>query len=140
MKNTTVLCIWILIIPFIAISQNEKQKSNQNDPIVYITRTGTKYHTSDCRYLKGNGIPKKLSEVKGSYSPCSICRPPESKVENTNISTKKTEQNTNKEPDKSSIKETPSGKTQNGTATYTGPRGGVYHYSKSGKKVYQRRK
>ncbi len=33
-----------------------------------------------------------------------------------------------------------SGKTNSGQTIYTGPRGGQYHYSKSGKKVYERKK
>ncbi len=33
----------------------------------------------------------------------------------------------------------PNGTTATGIPTYVGPRGGVYHYSASGKKVYQRR-
>jgi hypothetical protein len=36
--------------------------------------------------------------------------------------------------------ETPYGTTATGIPTYMGPRGGIYHYSASGKKVYQRRK
>jgi len=35
--------------------------------------------------------------------------------------------------------DTPSGTTATGIPTYVGPRGGVYHYSASGNKVYQRR-
>jgi len=35
--------------------------------------------------------------------------------------------------------DTPSGTTATGIPTYVGPRWGVYHYSASGKKVYQRR-
>jgi len=35
---------------------------------------------------------------------------------------------------------TPYGTTATGVPTYVGPRGGVYHYSKSGKKVYERRR
>ena len=33
-----------------------------------------------------------------------------------------------------------SGSTATGIPTYVGPRGGVYHYSKNGNKVYQKRK
>jgi|SRR5271157_2597409 len=36
--------------------------------------------------------------------------------------------------------DTPYGTTATGIPTYVGPRGGVYHYSKSGKKVYERRR
>lgn len=41
---------------------------------VYITRTGSKYHRSGCRYLKSK-IPISLEKAKQSYEPCSVCRP-----------------------------------------------------------------
>ena len=36
--------------------------------------------------------------------------------------------------------EKPTGSTKSGQTIYTGPRGGQYHYSKSGKKVYEKKK
>jgi hypothetical protein len=36
--------------------------------------------------------------------------------------------------------ETPAGTTPSGKTIYVGPRGGRYHYSASGKKVYERRR
>jgi hypothetical protein len=36
--------------------------------------------------------------------------------------------------------ETQAGTTPSGKTIYTGPRGGRYHYSSSGKKVYERRR
>jgi hypothetical protein len=36
--------------------------------------------------------------------------------------------------------EQPTGSTKSGQTIYTGPRGGQYHYSKSGKKVYEKKK
>lgn len=42
---------------------------------VYITRTGSKYHRSSCRYLKYSKIPVSLEKAKQSYGPCSVCRP-----------------------------------------------------------------
>lgn len=39
-----------------------------------------------------------------------------------------------------SKEEKQTGSTKSGQPTYTGPRGGKYHYSKSGKKVYERKK
>jgi hypothetical protein len=42
---------------------------------VYITRTGSKYHRSGCRYLKSS-IPMSLDDAKRRYTPCSVCRPP----------------------------------------------------------------
>ncbi len=44
------------------------------DPIVYVTKSGTKYHTASCRYAK-TGTSMKLSEAQGRYGPCSVCEP-----------------------------------------------------------------
>lgn len=52
------------------------QTQESNDPIVYITNTGSKYHSAGCRTLKKSQIEKKLSEVIGAYEPCGICNPP----------------------------------------------------------------
>lgn len=52
------------------------QEPSNDDPIVYITNTGSKYHSSGCRTLKKSKIERHLSEVKGSYDPCGICNPP----------------------------------------------------------------
>lgn len=44
---------------------------------VYITRTGSKYHRSGCRYLRQSKIAKTLKWVKAHhYGACKICRPP----------------------------------------------------------------
>jgi SLA1 homology domain 1, SHD1 len=42
--------------------------------------------------------------------------------------------------DRNPYGETPTGSTATGIPTYTGPRGGTYHYSKSGNKVYSKKK
>lgn len=42
--------------------------------IVYVTRTGTKYHHYGCRYLSESCIEKPLADaVAQGYSPCSKC-------------------------------------------------------------------
>lgn len=51
-------------------------QQNAEDPIVYITNTGAKYHNAGCRTLKSK-IEKHLSEVQGVYEPCGICHPPQ---------------------------------------------------------------
>lgn len=50
-------------------------QETQADYYVYITPTGSKYHTADCSYLRGNGIKVKLSEIEDKYTPCSVCNP-----------------------------------------------------------------
>ncbi len=44
--------------------------------VVYITKSGTKYHRGTCHYLKKSKIKTTKSEAKSSgYSPCSVCKP-----------------------------------------------------------------
>ena len=51
--------------------------SSSNDPVVYITATGDKYHRGSCRYLAHSRIPVRLSEARDrGYTPCSVCDPP----------------------------------------------------------------
>lgn len=59
---------------------------------VYITKTGTKYHVSSCRYLRESKISVSLSEARDrGYGPCSVCKPPlQSNVKNP---TQKTDPN-----------------------------------------------
>lgn len=45
--------------------------------IVYITRTGSKYHRAGCRYLNRSCIPVSLSDAMKYYTPCSVCNPPQ---------------------------------------------------------------
>jgi micrococcal nuclease len=45
--------------------------------IVYVTRTGAKYHRGHCRYLRRSKIPMKLRDaVAAGYTPCKVCVPP----------------------------------------------------------------
>lgn len=44
--------------------------------IVYVTKSGTKYHVAGCRYLSSSSIAKSLDEVRGKYEPCTVCNPP----------------------------------------------------------------
>ena len=50
-------------------------QSTEEDSTVYVTRTGKKFHRSNCRYLKYSKIPLPLSEARLRYSPCSVCGP-----------------------------------------------------------------
>ena len=48
------------------------------EPVVYITRTGVKYHTNDCNFLKQYAKEKfaiLLDTAKTDYDPCGICNP-----------------------------------------------------------------
>jgi hypothetical protein len=131
MRKILFTLIVAIVFPNFLIAQEEAEKTAQ-DTIVYITKSGKKYHSANCSYLKGNGIPKKLSEVRNSHSPCSRCNPTVTTLGNQ-VSSSHNE--TNMTTKKSTNEQTKTGKT-----IYTGPRGGKYHYSKSGKKVYEKKR
>lgn len=59
-----------------ATAEAQSSQTN-NDPVVYITNTGGKYHRAGCRFLKHSQIEKHLSEVQGAYGPCGVCNPPQ---------------------------------------------------------------
>ena len=47
------------------------------DTVVYITRTGAKYHRGSCSYLRQSKIETTLgSAVSRGYTPCSRCALP----------------------------------------------------------------
>ncbi len=64
----------------------EKKPEVSEDSIVYITRTGKKYHTGDCRYLSKSKIPITIKEaIQRGYTPCSVCSPPIIEIDKTKI-------------------------------------------------------
>jgi endonuclease YncB( thermonuclease family) len=128
-------------------TENEAPKvddagSQTNDPIVYVTRTGSKYHVAGCSHLSKSKIPIKLSEAEKRYSPCSVCcgsrlaSTPAIPSETLVPQAAATE---TPSPDMPATDPQPS-VTPSVGRTFIGPRGGVYHYSKSGRKVYERRR
>lgn len=51
-----------------------KVKAAVSNTVVYITRTGHKYHKSWCRYLRQSKIKTTLREAKSrGYDPCKVC-------------------------------------------------------------------
>ncbi len=66
---TVILTITLLCTPLSVIAGN-------GDTIVHITKTGEKYHSAGCSYLKSD-IPTTLADaVSRGYTPCSRCNPP----------------------------------------------------------------
>lgn len=79
LKNTAIERAWLFGGNGIYTDREEKgifENSSDKQITVYVTRTGIKYHLSDCRYLRKSRIPMTLSEAKRTYGPCKICRPP----------------------------------------------------------------
>lgn len=66
-------------------SVNEEKENNitqsntvteKQSYIVYITKTGAKYHKNGCRYLKQSSISIDLNNaIAQGYEPCSVCNP-----------------------------------------------------------------
>jgi micrococcal nuclease len=73
------LGIWAVPFPTGRATQErttQGRATQEGSDIVYITRTGTKFHRAGCRYLRYSAIPIKRSEaIAQGYSPCSVCRP-----------------------------------------------------------------
>ncbi|MFC1499974.1 thermonuclease family protein [Candidatus Zixiibacteriota bacterium] len=65
-----------VIQPGVGHHQVAVESLGEDDIIVYITRTGTKYHLTGCHHLKHSSIPISLSETLKRYEPCSACKPP----------------------------------------------------------------
>lgn len=58
--------------------QETAEVEEENKSItVYVTETGEKYHSGGCRYLSKSKIPMSLKDARLSYSPCSVCNPPQ---------------------------------------------------------------
>jgi hypothetical protein len=46
------------------------------EKVVYITRTGAKYHLGTCRYLRQSKIKTTKKEaINNGYSACKVCQP-----------------------------------------------------------------
>lgn len=62
---------------FLALLSIAPAAIGYNDPTVYETRTGHKYHMAGCRYLRLSKIAVKLSQAKREgLTACSVCHPP----------------------------------------------------------------
>ncbi len=52
-----------------------------DETIVYVTKSGEKYHTEGCSYLTDSKMPVSLEQaVTEGKTPCSRCHPPEHRV------------------------------------------------------------
>jgi len=69
------LCAPVAVLP--AQQPIPQQQEQTKDQIVYINRTGEKYHCDGCRFLSQSRILIFLKNAKArGYTPCSVCRPP----------------------------------------------------------------
>ena len=140
MKRLATLPLFLFLVQALIILS--PSSAYADDPIVYVTRTGGKYHSAGCRYLKKSSISMKLSEASKRYSPCSVCNPPRLASSDNLVQLDKSAAKGQKQDTARTAHsgETAVGTTATGKTIYEGPRGGHYHYSKSGKKVYERKR
>ena len=54
----------------------QQEQQDEVSQIVYVTKTGSKYHRDNCRSLSKSKIPMSLSEAKLKFGPCARCNPP----------------------------------------------------------------
>lgn len=72
-----VLLIGLLFLLAPVLMAQAPPPQGNADATVYVTKAGKKYHTKDCRAVKGGGTAMKLGDaVKQGYSPCKVCKPP----------------------------------------------------------------
>ena len=53
-----------------------ENKINETEKVVYIAKTGKKYHLENCRTLRGEKEAIDLNEaIKNGYETCKVCKP-----------------------------------------------------------------
>lgn len=56
---------------------NPDTEASTEGTLVYIAKSGSKYHREGCRYLSTGGSAITLDDAKRSgYEPCKVCNPP----------------------------------------------------------------
>lgn len=60
-----------------ASESSETEPPASENEVVYVTRTGKKYHREGCSSLRRSKIPISLAEAKQKYGACSRCNPPQ---------------------------------------------------------------
>ena len=82
MKRALWFLTFLVLAVFLFASVSAIAAPNTNslvsgDTIVYVTRTGSKYHRDGCGSLSKSKIPITLKEaVESGYGPCKRCNPP----------------------------------------------------------------
>lgn len=70
--------IILMVTAFTGCGQSKAASNNdsRDNTIVYITKSGQKYHRANCTYLRKSKISITLGEAKKEgYTPCSKCNP-----------------------------------------------------------------
>lgn len=80
MKNFLFLLLFLFssLIPSFSAATLPKQveRIQPLTEVVYVTKTGKKFHKSSCRYLKSSKIKTSKAEAKeAGYTACKACKP-----------------------------------------------------------------
>jgi len=76
--HTAVEKAWLAGSFGIITERDEGLDLSSDSTIVYVTRTGIRYHLGSCWYLHSSKIPIEINESKAQgYTPCKVCKPPE---------------------------------------------------------------
>jgi len=80
MKNYLFLFYLLFFVGFSgfapAVPTNQQTVVFAKEQVVYITKTGKKYHKSSCHYLKKSKIKTTKSKAKElGYTACKVCKP-----------------------------------------------------------------
>ena len=73
------LMLSIILVPHaLQIAAEKLESQDITEELVYITKSGDKYHRLDCQYIKDKDYVIELIKIearRAGYEPCKICRP-----------------------------------------------------------------
>ncbi len=81
MRRLVTLAVILLMLggsvgPVVAQVPAAQKQEQTKEQIVYVTRSGKRYHRESCRHLSRSKIPMTLQEAKKrGYTPCGVCKP-----------------------------------------------------------------
>jgi hypothetical protein len=56
------------------LAHPQQLAAQRKDCVVYVTRTGHRYHMTWCRYLRQSKIPMSRSKaIAAGFTPCRVC-------------------------------------------------------------------
>lgn len=68
------IIICIIMLGAVIAAASNADTANEKTTYVYVTLSGQKYHSADCRYVSGRYCIKMRSdEAESRYGPCSVC-------------------------------------------------------------------
>ncbi|UOB19349.1 hypothetical protein [Abyssalbus ytuae] len=106
MNKSRIIIISLIFIGFI---------SGLTAQTVYITKTGEKYHTATCRYLKYSKIEIELEKaLELGYEPCLVCKPAQNTKDDTSSNITSSSRKTPSAGSKRSTAVQCTGKTKSG--------------------------